>query len=137
MLMKYLKMLSLAMIICGLTNCANAATPTSSQSKAEQTMDLPFKLYPTENMWTFIKLDTRNGKMWQVQYSTKGSDYRYEIPLNFTELFDGKTVGRFELYPTKNMYNFVLLDRIEGSTWQVQWSTEPDERFVVPIQSIF
>lgn len=25
-----------------------------------------FKLYPTKNMWTFIKLDTSNGQMWQV-----------------------------------------------------------------------
>ena len=29
-----------------------------------------YKIFPTTNMWNFIKLDTRNGKMWQVQYST-------------------------------------------------------------------
>jgi hypothetical protein len=27
-------------------------------------------------MYTFIKLDTRNGKMWQVQWSNKGKEYR-------------------------------------------------------------
>lgn len=26
--------------------------------------DTRFKLYPTNNMWTFLKLDTRNGKIW-------------------------------------------------------------------------
>lgn len=28
-----------------------------------------YKLYPTTNMWTFLKLDTRNGRIWQVQWS--------------------------------------------------------------------
>ena len=28
-----------------------------------------YKLYPTSNTWTFIKLNTRNGKLWQVQYN--------------------------------------------------------------------
>ena len=30
-----------------------------------------YKLFPTQNLWTFIKLDTRSGKMWQVQYDVK------------------------------------------------------------------
>jgi hypothetical protein len=40
---------------------------------------------------------------------------------------------RFTLYPTQNMYNFILLDQIDGKTWQVQWSTDPELRGVVPI----
>jgi hypothetical protein len=32
-----------------------------------------YSLFPTENMWTFIKLNTRNGKMWQVQYKRRQS----------------------------------------------------------------
>lgn len=38
--------------------------------------------------------------------------------------------GRFKLYPTDNMYNFIMVDVIEGHTFQVQWSTNRDERFV-------
>lgn len=35
--------------------------------------------------------------------------------------------GRFTLYPTQNRYNFILLDQTDGRTWQVQWSTKPEE----------
>ena len=33
-----------------------------------------FRLYETQNMWTFIMLDTYTGKNWQVQFSVKGED---------------------------------------------------------------
>lgn len=85
-------------------------------------------------MWTFIKLDTRNGNMWQVQFSIEGEDYRFEMPLNITDLTADPIDGRFELYPTQNIYNFVLLDKISGDTWQVQWSTEPKNQAVIPIK---
>lgn len=39
-------------------------------------------------------------------------------------------VGRFKLYPTNNMFNFIMLDVINGKTWQVQWSTDPENRIV-------
>ena len=31
-----------------------------------------YRLFATKNIYNFIKLDTRNGLMWQVQWSTKG-----------------------------------------------------------------
>lgn len=40
--------------------------------------------------------------------------------------------GRFFLYPTTNIYNFILLDQIDGRTWQVQWGKE-GERGVLRI----
>lgn len=138
MLMKHLSLILLILFSAGLTNCVNANPPKKEQSKEEQTKFFPFKLYPTDNMWTFIKLDTRNGKMWQVQFSVKGDDYRFEIPLNTIALATDSVNGRFELYPTQNMFNFILLDKIEGATWQVQWSTEPENQAVIPIkQSLF
>ena len=39
--------------------------------------------------------------------------------------------GRFKLYPTGNMYNFIMVDVINGRTWQVQWSTKENERLVL------
>lgn len=97
-----------------------------------------YKLYPTENMWTFLELDTLSGRIWQVQYSIEGPDYRYKIILNDEWLLpdydpDGGFAGRFELYKTQNMYNFILLDTQNGRTWQVQWSTKQKERFVIRI----
>ena len=95
-----------------------------------------YKLFPTTNMWNFVKLDTRNGKMWQVQYSVNDEDgYRGEVILNDKSLLpngNGNN-GRFTLIPTQNMYNFILLDQQNGKTWQVQWSFEEDKRLVIPI----
>ena len=42
---------------------------------------VPYRLFPTQNIWNFIKLDTRNGEMWQVQWSTD-SDKRIVGNLN-------------------------------------------------------
>ena len=94
-----------------------------------------YRLFSTKNMYTFIKLDTRNGRLWQVQWSTKGEDYRFENVLSITKLVDdvNEKSGRFFLYPTTNMYNFILLDQIDGRSWQVQWSTDEDNRMVLKI----
>ena len=96
-----------------------------------------YRLYPTQNMWTFLKLDTMTGKIWQVQYSVEGAKYRFETVLSSVDLArrlkQEKVVGRFMLYATQNTYNFVLLDQIDGYTYQVQWNGDADQRFVIPI----
>jgi hypothetical protein len=100
--------------------------------KQLQVVDIDrYKLYPTQNTWTFLELDTQTGRVWQVQYSVQGSSYRFKTRLNSWSLLEASDLqvsGRFELYPTQNMYNFVLLDKISGKTWQVQWSTEYSSR---------
>ena len=94
-----------------------------------------YRLFPTQNMWTFIKLNTRNGQMWQVQYDTDG-DSRFETYLNLEPLVskEKEVNGRFTLYSTQNMWTFILLDQLDGKTWQVQWSIESKERFIIPIK---
>lgn len=94
-----------------------------------------FKLFPTTNIWTFLKLDTRNGRIWQVQWSFEDTK-RFEstlseIPLVF---IDEEVNGRFTLYPTTNNYNFIMLDQISGQTYQVQWSLEPEKRGILLIE---
>ena len=90
--------------------------------------DARYKLYPTQNMWTFLKLDTETGRIWQVQYSVKGNDTRFEVPLNpgniAMALKRSQRAGRYALFPTQNMYNFIMLDQIDGDTYQVQWGKE-------------
>ena len=94
-----------------------------------------FRLFPTTNMWTFIKLDTRNGLMWQIQYSLN-SEGRMVTSLNLDPLIslDKEVKDRFTLYPTQNMYNFILLDQMSGKTWQVQWSIDYINRHITPIE---
>ena len=97
--------------------------------------DENYKLYPTENMWNFIKLDTRTGKLWQVQFSIQGYEYRFQTVLSDYDLSyeENTKPNRFELYPTQNTYNFILLDKVDGRVWQVQWSLEEDKRMVLRI----
>lgn len=93
-----------------------------------------YQLFPTENVWTFIKLNTRNGQMWQVQFDVLGTN-RFETILNAESLVtkDKEVNGRFTLYATQNRWTFILLDQIDGKNWQVQWSIEEKERLVIPI----
>lgn len=95
-----------------------------------------FKMYQTENSYNLLKLDTRIGRVWQVQY--RMSDVQASVvSINFIGIVfesDGWD-GRFELYPTKNMYTFIMLDTGTGDTYQVQWSTKGyDYQFVEPLR---
>ena len=95
-----------------------------------------YKLYRTENMWTFLKLDTCTGRVWQVQYAIN-EDNRMQSQFVYAMLDWGDSwdeldnIGRFEFYPTQNMYNFLLMDKKLGKIWQIQWSTSPSSRGVV------
>lgn len=95
-----------------------------------------YKLYRTENMWTFLKLDTCTGRVWQVQYAIN-EDNRMQSQFVYTMLDWGDSwdeldnIGRFELYPTQNMYNFLLVDKKNGRIWQIQWSMSASSRGVV------
>ena len=90
-----------------------------------------FKLYPTTNMWTFLELDTATGLVWQVQYSADNDNERFKTILNDIVLNDSEQVnGRWKLYPTQNMYQFLLVDVMGGAVIQIQWSTE-DNRGIV------
>lgn len=133
-LSSFMLLLLLAMVGCN--GNASKATQEEMKEPLVQTYDIErFKLFPTQNLWTFIKLDTQTGLMWQVQYSVERDEDRFEYDLNHKPLIttDKKVNGRFELYPTQNIYNFILLDRIDGKTWQVQWSFDEENRAVIPI----
>ena len=93
-----------------------------------------YRLFSTKNTYNFIKLNTRTGQMWQVQWGTENK-YRFETTLSDIPLVDKEKEknGRFFLYPTTNIYNFILLDQIDGRAWQVQWSIEEKDRAVIRI----
>ena len=90
-----------------------------------------FKLYPTTNMWTFLELDTATGLVWQVQYSVDNVNESFKTVLNDIVLNDSEQLnGRWKLYPTQNMYQFLLVDVMGGAVIQIQWSTD-DNRGIV------
>ena len=90
-----------------------------------------YKLYPTENMYNFLLLDTKTGKIKQIQWSLE-RDQEYSATLNAEDLTWGVDygAGRFELHPTQNMYQFILVDKVRGDTWHVQWGFTSSKRWI-------
>ncbi len=108
-------------ILCVLIFVCKNLFAQSSISEPSQEPIVPYRLFRTTNYWTFIELNTITGQMWQIQFDVE-DDNRGSTVLNSKDLAKGKEriPGRFTLYPTSNMYTFILVDQIEGSTWQVQ-----------------
>lgn len=93
-----------------------------------------FELYPTQNTFNFLKLDKKTGKIYQVQWSL-GSEKEFSITLNGIDLSQFSTDGNcFKLYPTKNMWQFILLDGASGRAWHVQWGFEEKNRWIKRIE---
>ena len=126
------KFITLIFVLFTTISFAQSASEAPPQNISTDSA-VTYRLFSTRNMYTFIKLDTRNGKMWQVQWGTE-SKYRFENTLSDISQVtkDEEKNGRFFLYPTTNIYNFILLDQIDGRTWQVQWGKE-EERAVIRI----
>ena len=90
-----------------------------------------YKIYKTENTYNLIKLDTATGQTWQVQYRVPDTE-SMTVEIDASSLLwysEPEIAGRFELYPTNNMYQFILIDTQTGRTWQIQWNTTPSKRF--------
>ena len=127
--------LVLLMAISFSTSFAQFEKKNNENLNGQSANPVSYRLFPTQNIWTFIKLDTRNGQMWQVQFNMK-SEGRFVTFLNPDPLVtkEKEVKDRFTLYPTQNIYTFILLDQLEGKTWQVQWSTDIETRAIIPIE---
>ena len=91
-----------------------------------------YKMYVTEHDYILLKLDTATGRVWMVQMGMGDKSTRRVLAVDDTSpLWEGEVPvnGRFELYPTNNMYNFIMIDTHVGTTYQVQWHTEYNKRF--------
>lgn len=80
-------------------------------------------------------------KLWEEEYNSKpdsivsAEDKMFWKPSSVEEKIESgywqlAKNGRFELYPTGNMYNFIMVDVIDGRTWQVQWNVDEENRMV-------
>src|SRR4051812_26535450 len=108
-----MKKILLASILFSFTFFTNAQE-INQKDKIAQEIDssITYRLFPTQNIWTFIKLDTRNGQLWQVHFDVS-ADKRVVLDLSTEHLVkkEEEFNGRFTLYVTQNMYNFILLDQ--------------------------
>lgn len=151
------KLLLIILVICGLGATANAQNLVSEEDIAKMNLSAKdslmvtymdgyvsqlrkprYQLFKTQNKWNLLKLDTATGQIWQVQYSVENDLGRFQEPLNTEWLivpsYDEMITGRFTLYATDNIYNFILLDQIDGRCWQVQWGFKSSERMVLRIR---
>jgi len=122
---------ALICLFIGLTACAQTSSAGAKAGKQTEVLVPGYKLFPTTNMWVFLKLDTSKGLVKMVQYSMEDKN-RLEAPINYLPLATGEDAipGRFNLYATQNMWTFILLDEVDGRTWQVQWSLDGKEGIV-------
>lgn len=91
-----------------------------------------YKMYKTTHDYILLKLDTATGRVWMVQIGMGDKSSRKVLAVDDTSPLrenEPAVNGRFELYPTNNSYNFVLIDTHVGTTYQVQWHTEYKKRF--------
>lgn len=101
------------------------------QIELDHSLKQRYKLYQTENIYTLLQLDTKTGMIEQVQWSLD-SENEGSVTINNDDLNYGfgHGSGSFELYPTKNMYLFILLDKTSGRKWHVQWGMKTKERWI-------
>ena len=81
-------------------------------------------------------------KYWEENYNSKADsivsakDKEYHKPfsieerLNYPYFYPIAKNGRFKLYATDNSYNFIMVDTINGVTYQVQWNIDKKKRLV-------
>ena len=101
------------------------------QIELDHSLKQRYKLYQTENIYTLLQLDTKTGMIEQVQWSLD-SENEGSVTINNDDLNYGfgHGSGSFELYPTKNMYHFILLNKTSGRKWHFQWGMKTKERWI-------
>lgn len=86
-----------------------------------------FQLFETRNMWTFILLDTFDGRLWQVQYSVEGTEYMMYVPINDVPLITSTGRSVFTIQPMTSMYQYYLINEDNGDMWKFQWTTQGED----------
>ena len=112
-----------------MTTSNSIAIHASELVKLQDNKANRYKIYPTENIYILIKLDTHTGRLELIQWSLN-TDNEFSATLNGDDLsiYDG--LNSFELYPTQNMYQFILLDKATGRNWHVQWGTKSSDLWI-------
>jgi len=99
-----------------------------------------YKIYPTATESHFLKLNTRDGRVWVEQVlpsSKKQPVCQVLVNKEVVTLGGEQIVGRFELTPTSNPYVFVLLDTASGCVWYGQWSEKREESGLMEIADLY
>ncbi len=85
-----------------------------------------YALHKTKNIWTYILLDQFSGKLWQCQFSVKGTEYISSWDINPHELSNTES-NKFTIQPLTSMFQYYLINDETGEMWKFQWSTKGAE----------
>lgn len=89
-----------------------------------------YKFYQTDNIHNQLRLNVENGEVYQIQ------DDGQKFLVRKGDTCNSQNISKFELYKTKNLWNYILLDKCTGQLWQCQFSVEGLEYiFTIPINS--
>ena len=130
------KFLSAITIVLVFTGQAFAQSEIKFKTAPQQRIDVRYRIFDTDNMWTKLLLDSRTGRIWQIAFSVEKEGVRLKLPVNKTPLVNEKDVkdGRFTLYPTDNMWTFILVDQENGNVYQIGFSIDSDGfRGIIPL----
>ena len=87
-----------------------------------------FKIYSTQNIHNYLKLDTWSGAVSQIQ--DDGQSWSIVPPICLPSIGkECKNDGRYSLVETENIWTYLLLDQISGKVWQVQFSIEDNRGY--------
>ena len=133
---RILQIAALAMTLGFIGSGTTVADDLKLKTGPAQRIDAPFRLFATDNVWTQLLLDTRDGRVWQVCFTVNADGFSGKAPISVKPLVDdiGAKPGRFTLYPTANMWTFLLLDQEDGRVWQCQFAPEAKNRFILPLE---
>ncbi len=87
-----------------------------------------YSLHKTQNIWTYILLDKYSGKLWQCQFSVKGTEYISSWVINATALSNTEN-SKFSIQPMTSMFQYYLVNDETGDMWKFQWSTKSEEGY--------
>src|SRR4051812_25215417 len=83
---------SIAIALFALLSGVVRAEDTQTVPEPTQKPDVSFRRFRSRNIYNFLKLDTRSGMVWQVQWGTE-KGYQWVTPINLVPLADGKKIG--------------------------------------------
>ena len=135
-----MKKLLAILIVVLFANPASADEPVEFIESFQQSLNAPYRLFNTTNVNTLIVLETSTGKLYQIHPGIGENSVMGYYPINEKDLTpegSESESNRFTLYPTPNIYSFVLVDQLVGRFWRVKWNYEYEKRFIQQLTRIF
>lgn len=80
-----------------------------------------YKFYQTDNIHNQLRLNTKTGEVSQIQ------DDNQTFLVHPSTTQDNEISNKYELFKTKNMWTYILLDKDTGKLWQCQYSVKGNE----------